>query len=300
MTIRDITEHDITHITDICIKGMEFDSFTPDLVREKTTGARDHDPHLGLVYEKDGEVAGFLQAAVGKRNNNPHGWIRLLVVNPVHRRCGVGTALIAEIEHRIADRDVRTLTVMDAVPNYLTPGVDFRYTEGYCFLERNGYERVGQAIDLVCEVSPGKFKVSEDVERLKTEGFDIKRATPGDMESVMAFMRRDFESWEDEVRESFMNNPISLHICVYENKVVGFSAYDTNNKNTGWFGPMGVTPITRGKGIGGILCKLCLRDIALQGHRKSIIPWVGPVYFYSRICDARLDRIFWIWQKKIA
>ncbi len=297
--IRTIDERDIKEITEVCRKGMEFDRFTEDLVWEKTIAARDFNPQLGLVYEEEGKVVGFAQSAMGKRNNQPHGWIRLLVVNPAYRRQGVGRSLIEESEQRLGSLGVSAVSIMDSVPNYLTPGLDFRYTPGYCFLEKQGYERIGYNIDLICDVLPDKYHVDDAIARLDKEGFIIKRAAKNERGKVMDFIRKDFTSWEAEVSEAFYNEPISLHICIYEKKVVGFSAYDTNNKGTGWFGPMGVTPVTRGKGIGGILCQLCLRDIAMQGHRTSVIPWVGPVYFYSRVCDARLDRIFWVWHKKL-
>jgi mycothiol synthase len=62
---------------------------------------------------------------------------------------------------------------------------------------------------------------------------------------------------------------------------------------------MGTLPVLRGKGIGSILLRLCLRDLGRQGFRTAIIPWVGPTRFYARFCGARLDRCFWAYQKTI-
>lgn len=297
--IRELIEDDIKAITDICRKGMQYDSFTEELVREKTIDAVDYQPELGLVYEQGAKVLGFAQFVFGKRGGKPHGWLRLLVVNPSYWRQGIGSVLLAEGEKRLAQLGALKITTMDAVPNYLTPGIDFRYTEAFCFLTKHGYEKIRDNINLICEVSLMKFDVSAEVAKLRQEGFEIRRAEPQDLEAVLSFIRQEFPSWEGEVLETFRNEPISLYICIHQQKVVGFSAYDSNNKNTGWFGPMGVLPVTRGKGIGAVVCKLCLRDIALQGHRYSIIPWVGPVGFYARVCQARIDRLFWVWQKNL-
>jgi len=297
--IRELRKEDIKAITDICVKGMEYDYLNEDLVREKTIEASDYEPELGIVYEKEGKVVGFAQCAYGPRRGDIWGYIRLLVVHPTYRQQGIGSALLKECEERLAKKDVALISIMDAIPNYLTPGLDYRYTEAFCFLSKHGYEKVGENINLICDVSPDKFDVTEDLRRLEKEGFTIRRAEPDDKEEVLRFIRSEFALWEGEVKEFFRNDPISLHICLRGEEVVGFSGYDGNNKNTGWFGPMGVLPECRGKGIGALLCKLCLRDIALQGHKRSIIPWVGPIRFYSYVCQARIDRIFWVWQKKM-
>lgn len=299
MKIREIREDDIKALTDICVKGMELDYFTEDIVREKTINAVDYEPELGMVYELNGKVVGFAQCSIGIRNNVPHGWIRLLVVHPVFRGRGIGSALLSECEERLRRRGAESISTMDSVPNYFTPGIDYRYTEAFCFLQKHSYEQVGVNINLKCRVSPNMFDVEEEIHQLETKGLKIRRATSEDTTPVLEFIRREFPLWEGEVRETFRNEPISLHICLKQDKVVGFSAYDTNNKNTGWFGPMGVDPELRGLGIGGILCKLCLKDIALQGHRTATIAWVGPVRFYARVCQAWIDRIFWVWQKSL-
>jgi hypothetical protein len=43
----------------------------------------------------------------------------------------------------------------------------------------------------------------------------------------------------------------------------------------------------------------CLRDQKAQGHGTAIIPWVGPVGFYSRYADARLARVFYRYEKHL-
>jgi len=299
LELRLLKRGDIPTLIEICRLGMEFDNWYDDLLIQKTVGAKDYDPELGIVAEEDSEVAGFVQGVFGMRQDVPWGWVRLLVVHPKWRCRGIGSALLSEIEKRLVARGAEKISIMDVYGNYQMPGVDVRYKEAFCFLEKYGYERGMPNINLICDVSPERFDCDGDIERLKTEGFIIRRAEQSDWEGVEKFLAANWRSWITEVHSCYDNEPVTLYICIKDSEVVGFSAYEGNNKKMGWFGPMGVLPVTRGKGIGGILCKLCLRDIALAGHRRAIIPWVGPVRFYDKVCGSKIDRVFWTFTKDV-
>ena len=106
-----------------------------------------------------------------------------------------------------------------------------------------------------------------------------------------------FAAWSGEVISAFQNNPITLFIAEQDENLLAFSAHEGNNKGTGWFGPMGTDPALRGKGVGGILLKKCLKDMKEMGFVKATIPWVGPIPFYMHYADAKVERIFWRYEK---
>lgn len=62
---------------------------------------------------------------------------------------------------------------------------------------------------------------------------------------------------------------------------------------------MGTRPDFRKMGIGEVLLKRCLVDMREQGHKRSIIPWVGPIAFYYDAVGAKVDRIFWRFKKEV-
>jgi mycothiol synthase len=295
--IRQLKDSDINDLTEICRLGMEFDVWYEKVLREKTVDAADYKEELGIVAEIDGEAAGFAQGVIGSVRGTPSGWVRLLVVHPKFRCRGVGTVLLNEIEARLKKYDVERISIMDVPANYYMPGVDVRYKEAFCFLEKRGYKRGIPNINLVCEVSQDMYDSKNDIERLDKIGFFVRRAENGDWEAIKKFLESNWACWVDEVLSSFDNDPKTLWICVHEEKVVGFCGYDGNNRGLGWFGPMGVDPITRGKGIGAVVCLLCLKDLALLGHKEAIIPWVGPVRFYDKVCNAKMGRHFWTFTK---
>ncbi len=297
--IRELNSKDISKITLLLSDAMQYDTFFDALVEEKTIASVDYEKELNIVYEENGEINGFAAASCGLHKNQRWGWIRLLAVHPDFRDTGIGSKILKEIESRLKNKGCIGVSIMDCPNNYFMPGLFFKYTEGHCFLIKNGYKKTGDNINLVCYVWRNCFNCDAEIEGLKKEGFIIKRAELKDKEIVMEFLKKEFPAWQIEVENAYKNDPITTYICIYDNKCVGFSNYEGNNKGTGWFGPMGVLPVTRGKGIGAILCKLCMNGIADLGFGEAIIPWVGPVRFYSKVCDSQIDRVFWTYEKQL-
>jgi predicted N-acetyltransferase YhbS len=54
------------------------------------------------------------------------------------------------------------------------------------------------------------------------------------------------------------------------------------------FGPTGVAPTERKRGIGKVLLWQCLSTMAAKGYAYAIIAGVGPADFYSRTVGATL------------
>ncbi len=70
------------------------------------------------------------------------GFVRLLAVDPNHRRRGVGSALLVGAEAKLATAGARTVTVGADAPCYLWPGVDTRAVDMVSLLEHAKYSRV--------------------------------------------------------------------------------------------------------------------------------------------------------------
>ena len=299
--IRQLAEFDIPRITVLCQGAMEFDVFNEAVVREKTIATPDYYPELGLVYEVDGNVVAFAQGNLGAvRDDKQFGYVRLGAVDRQFRRRGIGSALLSELENRLAARGVQVVSIMDSPYNYYMPGVDFRYTEAFCFLQKHGYEITQQNRNMVAPLdSDAGPTLDEEVKKLAGESVFVKRAARADTESIHAFLDLHWPAWKGEVQGALDNVPPSLYIAQLDGRTVAFGGYQGNNKALNWFGPMGTSPELRGKGVGALLLRLCLRDLARQGWKSAIIPWVGPVPFYARFCEARLERCFWVWRKEL-
>ena len=301
MSIRMLNESDLPRMTEIAQRGLEFDEVNEPLVREKTLGARDCVPEFNLGFEVQGRLVGFVSGCLGRRvDDKQRSHVRLMVVDRAYRQAGIGSALLREIESRLKGQGAHEISIFDSPNNYFMPGVDFRYTEAYCFLQKHKYEMYRENHNLICDLDAKAWPtLDEDAAALGPQGFELRRARPDDAELIHAFLESNWPAWHDEVQGALDNDPPTLYVAFHEGRCVAFSGYQGNNKSLSWFGPMGTDPVCRGKGIGGILLRWCLRDLALQGWRQAIIPWVGPVRFYAHYCGARLDRCFWAWRKNL-
>lgn len=273
----------------------------PDfLLYEKTFGDPDFNPEMTLIAFENEKIIAFMQGLVRQiEPNMKRGWIKLLATDANHRRQGLATWLLKTIEEQMKSHSVTTLRLMDSNPNYFQPGIDPRYTEAIAFAERNEFKRFADTANLEVDLKHQHFDTSLEEQQLASENNFIRRAKKSDWPLVEDLIVNHFKAWLPEIQTTYNNDPISLHIAEFKGRIEAFSAYDANNLNTGWFGPMGTTPILRGKGIGGILLKRCLDDMKSQGHKISIIPWVGPIPFYLHYANARLTRVFWRYEKKL-
>lgn len=123
------------------------------------------------------------------------------------------------------------------------------------------------------------------LDRLLTEGIDIRRAIAPEKHFVVGWVRRTFGAgWASETEVSYTNHPNSCWIATHEGKCIGFACYDAVAK--GFFGPTGVDETYRGKGIGKALLLACLYDMLAQGYGYTIIADAGPMDFYSKTVGA--------------
>jgi len=339
MKIRLYQDSDFEQILNLLNDNCAYDTLTAALLEEKLPGDPHFDRETTFVAEDRGRPAGFMQGVQRELPDGHTGFIKLMAVDKHQRRRGIARAMYEKLESIFRERQVDTVRIYDMPFNYWMPGIDPRYTAALCFAWRMGFERFKDTTNMRVELQErewifkakgkrpkakdilteymgkgerGKGKeragnvyargpvYEEDLRRLEKEnGIVIRRAGEDDKEKLWEFIGEQFALWRREVEPAFRWKPVPVHIALHEERVIAFSAYDTNNFGTGWFGPMGTDPDWRGLGIGAILLKFCLQDLKEQGQRTAIIPWVAPIAFYSHYCGAVVERVFWRFKKNL-
>lgn len=280
--------------------NMENDIMPDFLLREKTLDDPDFTPELTeVLIDENRNIAAFIMGVIRNREEGPMGYIKLFAVDHNYRRLGYGTKLLGSVEAKFRESGVSKVRLFESWANYFMPGVDPFYTEAIAFFERNGYKKFNDTSNLSADLTISDFDTKKEEKELEAYNIEIKRAEASEKDEILEWIDSTWKAWHGEVEAAFRNDPVSLHIAKIDGRVRAFSAYECNNKGTGWFGPMGTGPEFRGKGTGGILLKRCLADLKKMGYVKAIIPWVGPIPFYMYHCGSKISRVFWRYEKEI-
>jgi mycothiol synthase len=297
MTFDVFKTEDIWQLTELIKQECNRDIVNEKIMREKIFEDNDFDPEMTLVAKKNNEIIGFIMGIIRQRDEGKIGYVKLLAVAKNFRRKKIGTGLLKEVENKLKGKGAIKIRLFESYPNYLTPGVDPFYTEAVCFFERNGYVKFNDCSNLLCNLENQSFDTRDEEISLYEKGIKCSRASVDDFDRLKEWMEINFKEWIGEISSAFLNEPPSIHIAEKDGKIIAFSAYETNNKGTGWFGPMGTATEERGLGIGGVLLKRCMSDMKQMGFKTSIIPWTGPIPFYMHYVNSPVYRVFWRYEK---
>lgn len=297
MRFRELAEADLPALLDLCQRTLPYDSFNLPLLRRRVWQEPHHTPAYQITAWDGDRLAGVMLGGIRETQEGMGAWIRLFAVDVPYRRQGLGSALLAELEGRLRDAAYKRLRVGNSAPNYLWPGLDVRYTPAFCFLQKHGFERTGEAVNMLVDLHARSWDTSADEERLAAEGFAFRRLTPADGEEFAAWLTQRWNpTWLAEGLSSYANNPISTFIATYQGRICAFASYNVAIFDNG-FGPTGTEEALRGRRLGRILFYRCMEDMRQLGHATAEVCWVGPIAFYAKVADAWIHRVFW-WMEK--
>jgi len=295
-----ITKSDINDLVHLFNKVFKYDNITDELLNEKIFEEDNFSPEANFKVLKNGELCGFATGFVRNQSGVQTGWIKLLACKDQMTLGPITLEVFHRIENILIQSGAKLIRFFDSFPNYYFPGIDPRYTALITLVESRGYKRQRDNVNMTVDLNKAPLEtVSLEELLFEKHGILVHRATEKDRSSLSEFIKKEFPLWIKEVSNSYKRIPIAVHIALLNDKIIAFSGYSGNNIGMGWFGPMGTTSTYRGKGIGGILLKRCLKDLRNQGFCEAIIPWVGPIGFYFKEVGAEVSRIFWNYRKEI-
>ncbi len=294
MKISELTRADLAAITALT-RDMQMQPIDnePSLAHA-TLDAFDSHASLCLVAHEHDELVGF---GFGARRDEL-GILRLFGVKTEYRRKGIASALLDELEKRLADEGATRLAVDGIAPGWLFPGVELTRTPAITLLMQRGYktERVARVDMLVDLTQSANTIVSLDA--LKERKFEIRRALPQDRKALKEFVGAHFgKDWVQESGSAFDREVIPLFLAIKDSAIVSFAVYDVTGPRR--FGPTGTHPDMRGQGLGSTLMRMCMQDMATRGDTACEIVWVGPVAYYARALGAKLHRAYWTFTKEL-
>jgi len=295
-----IRKSDINDLVRLFNRVFKYDNITDKLLKEKIFEEDDFLPTANFKVLQNSKISGFATGFVRNQSGVLTGWIKLLACRDQLTLGQITMEVFHRIENILIQNGAKLIRFFDSFPNYYFPGIDPRYTELITLVESSGYKRQRDNVNMTVNLNKAPLgTVSLETLLFKNHNILVRRATEGDYNLVLEFIKKEFPLWIKEVSNSYKRIPIAVHIASLNGEIIAFSGYSGNNIGMGWFGPMGTTSTCRGKGIGGILLKRCLKDLREQGFYEAIIPWVGPIGFYFKEVGAEVSRIFWNYRKEV-
>ena len=288
MEIRPYEGRDEAALLDVWRQAMPNDRLGANLFRTQVLLDANFLPANLPVALVDGKLVGFVLALTRQvplflQGLEPdQAWITAFGVAPDYRHRGIGRALFEHVAEQLANEGRKTLDISPYVPNYFVPGVDVKaYPDTIAFLENSmGFKTLYHAISMGANLTD--FHIPADlrnltVRRQREDGLTVRPVTAADLPDLMPFLVEHFGwDWYRHAQSYLLEyfgdspHPICFLIARLKDKLVGFCQQRHER-----FGPFGVHPDCRGKGIGRILLFKCLEAMSAQHVYFSYFLWTG-------------------------
>jgi GNAT superfamily N-acetyltransferase len=224
-----------------------------------------------------GDEAGAVALTTRSWDDWTLAWILLVAVHPDHQRKGRGRALVDDAINWSKARNARELHLGTAIPRYVWPGVDYRFTPALCLFDACGFAEYGTGFNM--EISTAYRAPAPD-------GIRIEREVSS---GSIALARAEYPHWEDEVTRAIAKGDC-FAARNRDGETVGFACHSVN-RNT-LIGPMATNPMRQHHGVGRALLAALCEDIGAQyGVDRCDISWVDPIRFYAK-SGATVSRVF--------
>ncbi|MFA5858784.1 MAG: GNAT family N-acetyltransferase [Elusimicrobiota bacterium] len=297
----ELSQNILSQVSGLCAECLVYDSITPDEVRFKIESDPDRNTQFLLtetIESDNNALAGFMLVVIRKRGDKNVGWLKLFAVKKEYWCKGVASRLLAAAEELVREHGVQLLRVLDSAPCYFQPGIYPVYTEAVVFLQKKGFKQQGECVHMLSDLEALDCNTETDELRLEKVGVKLIRASLGDKEQLIEWLKIVFPHWIPEASMGFMHKEVRVFLAKNgDGKIIGFAGYDVMKDAR--FGPLGVDSQYRRHGIGKVLLLKCLNEIKLMGIKSCVIPWTSAYSFYLGGCDAKIWRLFWTFAKEL-
>jgi predicted N-acetyltransferase YhbS len=308
--IREYEGRDRAVVTALLAECLVYDRMDEEVFGDRVLEDPDFDPELNLVCEVEGRVVAFAAGAPANERLQCPAGVKLFAVGAGHRRRGVASRLLDELEGRLRARGAERCVAIGAGNNRLAQGLDVRYTPALCLLLSRGYERTGVTQDMEVDLGALALETGEAEARAMAAGVRFRRATAGDAEWLREGVERELayptpgdprgRRWAYLALQGLAREPVAVQVAeeAHTGAFLGIAA--NHAARWGALGPMGVSERARRRGVGEVLLKRSLRDLREEGYERGEIYSVGPIPFYAKTVGARISRVFYLLSKDLA
>ncbi|HEY3283793.1 MAG TPA: GNAT family N-acetyltransferase [Armatimonadota bacterium] len=270
--------------------------------RLRTNDPRCAAPGNSLGAWSRDRMVGFVSAqcpAAGDASGRPAG-ILVLLVDPEHRRKGLGRRLHDAALAWLWERGARCASLGVAGYTYFWPGVSTSLPGAWEFARALGWEETGRTFDLVADLDESRTP-DWVCQRPLEHGVIVAPASAADAVAILAFEARHFPYWLAYYEERARHGPWSDVFVAKapDGELVGTSyVVDARREwerddltpwcgrldpSLGGVGPLGVAEDWQGRGIGLALAAAVTDELRHRGLRQSFVGYTWLSEWYGRL-----------------
>ncbi len=283
---------------------------TKELMAKKIFLDPNFSPENLLIGEDGGKMIAFaylphhlVQVDHNLPLNEREGFITYFSLHPDYQSVGKDFLEACEQYHRKAGR-IKLSTAY--APLYHLQG--FSEKEGFYlelfratgYQEYQSYRRRRTLSDYELPENYGERKAA-----LEREGFYIGEL-PYNHLAEFSHSENAFSNgaWAWEFRSRLAHTPdlSRARVAIFEGKIVGGCIFGDPNSDEGRFGPFGMSPDFRGKGIGSVLFADCLNEMKKRGISSAWAQWTplsGAAHFLYNKAGFLMEDCFFTFAKEL-
>jgi GNAT superfamily N-acetyltransferase len=220
----------------------------------------------------------YAVAAMTPGAARPQGWIAGLGVAPGERRAGYGSWLLESSLRFLANAGCSVARLGGNGERYLLPGADpAAYPEFHRLIQASGFRATGSTEAMACDLRAVPQDGAQVADSSTDGPYVYRQPDDGDIPELLRVAAAFSPGWSGLVRSHLAraSSAPRLWIACAPEGIVGFAGFDLFPGCAGRFGPMGVLPAARGRGVGGRLLRLTLTSMAARGLQSAWFLW-GP------------------------
>lgn len=263
---------------------MYLDPLSPSIFRTKVLMDLNFLPEGLMVAQAGEELVGFVlsisrQIPQFTDGLEPDlGWITGFGVRTEFRRRGIGTRLLEAAISRLRGLGCKKILLSPYTPNYFIPGVDVDgYSEAVTFLKQAGWVVQSQPISMQANLNG--FNIPENILALEgalaQEEIVIRPVESADLPALFPFIQRNFGwDWVRFAQDYLLElmgrgaDDIVFLVALQGGQIIGYCQQRRER-----FGPFGVAPEVRNRGVGRVLLFKCLAEMSSRAFHCAWFLW---------------------------
>jgi GNAT superfamily N-acetyltransferase len=250
----------------------------------------------GRVALNHGKTVGFaLACAVPNDLSMTIGWVSAIAVHPSVQRQGIGSELLTWAEGWLKQKGCKRIRLGGNLRPFL-PGLPYIMCENAIFFEKHSYTSPLH--------QPYEYDIARSLKDYqsiypKPAYADLAPMQAGEEQLLLDFLQREYPGrWEFEAREFVKQGGRSSDFLLLRvhGEVNGFCRLTLPDSERpierfypqrlhgpcGQFGPLGLSRIVRGQGLGGYLIDAAALHMQSLGIDGCVIDWTSLVELYGK------------------